>query len=420
MKHLIRSLNSRNYRLYFSGQGISLVGTWMTMIATSWLVYRLTASPFLLGLANFTGQLPVFLCAAFAGVWIEGRNLHRILISTQIFAMLQSLALAFLTLTHRINLAEIIALGFVQGLINTFDMPTRQSFVVEIVDHKKDLGNAIALNTFIVNVARLIGPSLAGMIIAAVGEGYCFLIDGVSYVAVIVSLFLMQLKPKQHVKSHLSGLHLLKEGANYAFGFPPIRSLLLISALFSLMGMSYAVLMPIVAGSVFHGGAHTYGFLMAASGLGALVGAVGMASKRTVLGLGRMIVLAGAIFGISLALFAFCKNWPLALLLIAGTGLGLIVIIGATNTLLQTIVEDNKRSRVMALYSMAFIGMVPFGSLIAGTLAKYIGVPYTLLIEALACLVGTLVFAFHLPNLRKQVRPIYLKHGIITEIPTVP
>ncbi|MCE9625647.1 MAG: MFS transporter [Deltaproteobacteria bacterium] len=388
MKHIVRALNARNYRLFFIGQGISLIGTWMTMVATSWLVYRLTDSPFWLGLANFTGQLPVFLFAAFAGVWIERRNLHRILFNTQILAMLQSFALAFLTLTHLVTLWQILLLGFLQGMINVFDMPTRQSFVVEIVEDKKNLGNAIALNTFIVNVARLIGPTLAGLIIAGFGEGACFLIDGCSYIAVLASLGMMDYRPREKVPSPHGGMHQLREGASYAFGFPPIRNLLLLSALFSLMGMSYMVLMPIFAGSVFRGGAHTYGFLMAASGLGALIGAVAMASKRTVLGLGKMIVAAGLIFSVCLAAFAFSRTW---------------------------IVDDDKRARLMSLYAMAFIGMVPFGSLIAGTSAKYLGVSYALSINSLACLLGTILFALQLPAMRKLVKPIYVKSGILLE-----
>jgi len=412
MKHMIRALNARNYRLFFLGQGISLIGTWMTMVATSWLVYRLTASPFWLGLSNFVGQIPVFLFAAFAGVWIERRNLHSILSKTQVFAMLQSFALAFLTLTHLVTLWQILVLGFLQGMINVFDMPTRQSFVVEIVEEKKHLGNAIALNTFIVNVARLIGPPFAGMVIAAFGEGACFLIDGCSYIAVLASLRMMDYRPREKTISNLGGLHQLKEGANYALGFPPIRNLLLVSALFSLMGMPYMVLMPVFAGSVFQGGPHTYGFLMAASGLGALLGAVLMASKRTVLGLGKMIIAAGIIFSLSLSGFAFSRIWLLSLFLLGGTGFGLIWIVGATNTLLQTIVEDDKRARVMSLYTIAFIGMVPFGSLLAGTLAKYLGVSYALLVNALTCLAGTLVFAAQLPGMRKLILPIYVKAGI--------
>ena len=410
---IIRSLKYRNFRLFFGGQTISLIGTWMTQVTTSWLVYRLTHSAFLLGLVGFTGQIPVFLFSAFAGVWIDRLNLRRILMVTQVLAMVQSLTLAFLTLTNRITVVEIIALGFFQGLINVFDMPTRQAFVVQMVDNKQDLGNAIALNSFMVNVARLIGPMLAGIIIAKMGEGTCFLIDGLSYIPVILSLLLMILPLHRPLIPPPGIFHQLKEGARYAFGFLPIRNVLFLMALLSLTGMSLNVLMPIFAVQIFNGDSHILGFLLSASGIGALVGAIVLASKKTVLGLTRIMVMTGCLLGVGMILFSFSRNFWLSLFSLGITGLCLIMIIASINTFLQTIVEDNKRGRLMSLFTIAFIGMAPFGSLLAGGLAKYLGAPYTLLINGSCCILGTLIFSRSLPSLRRLVKPIYIEKGIL-------
>jgi len=410
---IIRSLKHRNFRLFFGGQTISLIGTWMTQVTTSWLVYRLTHSAFLLGLVGFTGQIPVFLFSAFAGVWIDRLNLRRILMVTQVLAMVQSLTLAFLTLTNRITVVEIIALGFFQGLINVFDMPTRQAFVVQMVDNKQDLGNAIALNSFMVNVARLIGPMLAGIIIAKMGEGTCFLIDGLSYIPVILSLLLMILPLHRPLIPPPGIFHQLKEGARYAFGFLPIRNVLFLMALLSLTGMSLNVLMPIFAVQIFNGDSHILGFLLSASGIGALVGAIVLASKKTVLGLTRIMVMTGCLLGVGMILFSFSRNFWLSLFSLGITGLCLIMIIASINTFLQTIVEDNKRGRLMSLFTIAFIGMAPFGSLLAGGLAKYLGAPYTLLINGSFCILGTLIFSRSLPSLRRLVKPIYIEKGIL-------
>lgn len=410
---IIRSLKHRNFRLFFGGQTISLIGTWMTQVTTSWLVYRLTHSAFLLGLVGFTGQIPVFLFSAFAGVWIDRLNLRRILMVTQVLAMVQSLTLAFLTLTNRITVVEIIALGFFQGLINVFDMPTRQAFVVQMVDNKQDLGNAIALNSFMVNVARLIGPMLAGIIIAKMGEGTCFLIDGLSYIPVILSLLLMILPLHRPLIPPPGIFHQLKEGARYAFGFLPIRNVLFLMALLSLTGMSLNVLMPIFAVQIFNGDSHILGFLLSASGIGALVGAIVLASKKTVLGLTRIMVMTGCLLGVGMILFSFSRNFWLSLFSLGITGLCLIMIIASINTFLQTIVEDNKRGRLMSLFTIAFIGMAPFGSLLAGGLAKYLGAPYTLLINGSCCILGTLIFSRSLPSLRRLVKPIYIEKGIL-------
>jgi MFS family permease len=415
---VLRAFRHRNYRLFFSGQSVSLIGTWMTRIATSWLVYRLTHSALLLGVVGFAGQIPTFLLAPFAGVWVDRLNRHRVLVITQILAMVQSFALAALALTGRITVADIIWLSVFQGVINAFDMPARQAFVVEMVDDREDISNAIALNSSMVNLARLVGPSLAGIIIAAFGEGYCFLIDGVSYLAVIASLLMMRLKPPLSRAGRSNMLAELKEGWVYVSHSSAIRSLLLLLALVSLVGMPYAVLMPIFAGGILHGGPHTLGFLMGASGVGALAGAIELASRKTVLGLGRVIAVSAAMFGAGLFMFSQSRWLWLSLALMFITGMGMMRQMAATNTILQTIAEEEKRGRVMSYYTMAFVGMAPFGSLLAGSLAARIGAPATLLISGLCCLAGVAWFGMHLKELRRAVRPIYIELGILPEIAT--
>jgi MFS family permease len=417
--HLIaRALRHRNYRLFFGGQGISLIGTWMTRVATSWLVYRLTGSAFLLGLVSFSGQIPIFLLGAVAGVWVDRWNRHRVLVVTQILSMLQSFSLAFLALTGRITVVDIILLNLFQGAVNAFDMPARQTFVIEMVEQREDLGNAIALNSSLVNAARLIGPSVAGLVIAAVGEGYCFLIDGFSYMAVIASLLAMRvaLRPAAHARPGVFSE--FREGWDYLRGFRPLWSILLLLALISLVGMPYTALMPIFAGTILHGGAHTLGFLMAATGVGALAGAVRLAARKTVLGLGRVIPLTAAGFGAALIAFAASRWLWLSLLLLLVTGFCFMQQMASSNTILQTIAEDKKRGRVMSFYSMAFQGMAPFGSLIAGATASRIGAPYTLMIGGALCICGAAWFARQLPVIRQLVRPIYVRIGILPELAT--
>jgi MFS family permease len=412
----VRALRSRNYRLFFGGQTISLVGTWMTRIATSWLVYRLTGSATLLGVVSFAGQIPAFFLAPLAGVWVDRWDRHRTLVVTQVLSMVQSFALAALALSGIITVGEIIWLSLAQGLINAFDMPTRQAFVVQMVESREDLGNAIALNSSMVNAARLIGPSLAGIVIAGVGEGYCFLIDGISYIAVIVSLLLMRIAAAAPRRAPRRVLEELAEGWRYVAGSAPIRSILLLLALVSVVGMPYTVLMPIFASDILHGGAHTLGFLMGASGAGALAGAVTLAMRRSVLGLGRRIAVATALFGGSLLAFSLSRWLWLSLLVLPLTGFGMMQQLASSNTILQTIVEDEKRGRVMSFYSMAFMGMAPFGSLVAGGLASWIGAPVTLAIGGAMCVAGSLWFARKLPGIRAMVRPIYAQLGILPEV----
>lgn len=413
---LFRALRHRNYRLFFSGQSVSLVGTWITRIATSWLVYRLTGSAAMLGLVGFTGQVPVFLLAPFAGVWIDRLDRQRVLLATQAAAMLQSLALAALTLGGIITIGDILALSALQGVISAFDTPARQAFVVQMVDGPEDMPNAIALNSSMVNAARLVGPSIAGLLIAWVGEGWCFLADGVSYLAVIASLLAMHVIRQPRRPRTAAALQELRDGFRYAASSPPIRAVLTLLALVSLAGMPYRVLMPIIAGRTLHGDAHTFGFLMGATGIGALAGAVFLASRRSVLGLGRVIPAAALTFGLGLLVLSRSRSLPLSLLTMPVVGIGFMVQIASSNTVIQTIVRDEMRGRVMSFYAMAFTGTAPFGSLLMGALAARIGAPDTMLVGAIVTMAGAAAFARALPALRQHVRPLYVERGILPEI----
>ena len=416
---MLRALAHRNYRLFFSGQSISLIGTWMTRIATSWLVYRLTGSALLLGVVGFAGQIPSFVLGPLAGVLVDRWNRHRLLVATQVLALLQSLALALLALSGLIRIWHIIVLSVFQGLINAFDMPARQAFVVEMVDKREDLANAIALNSSMVNAARLLGPSIGGVVIAVVGEGWCFMLDAISYLAVIASLLAMKLTPRlTRAINDTNILQQLREGWTYAARFAPIRNILLLLALVSLVGIPYTVLMPVFANDVLHGGPSTLGLLMAASGVGALAGTMFLARRTTVLGLGKFVPLMAGAFGAGLILFSFTRVLWLSLALMLVTGMGFMVQMAASNTVLQTIVDEDKRGRVMSFYTMAFMGTAPFGSLLAGTVAERIGAPHTLLLGGIGCILGALWFASSLPSLRRDVRPIYVRIGILPEIAT--
>jgi MFS family permease len=416
LKTIFRSLRYRNYRLFFGGQSLSLIGTWIQRIALPWLVYRLTGSALLLGVVGFAGQIPALLLAPFAGVLTDRWNRYRILITTQVLAMIQALVLALLFFVGTIQVWHVVLLGIFIGFINAFDMPARQAFVVEMVDKKEDLGNAIALNSLMVNGARLLGPSIAGVLIAAMGEGICFLLNGLSYLFVIASLLMMKVTPRKIKAQDTRVWQGLKEGFAYAFGFAPIRNIILLLAVVSLMGMPYTVLMPVFAKEILHGGSHTFGFLMGASGIGALLGALYLASRRSVLGLGKIIPLSAAIFGFGLIAFSFSRIFVLSLGLILIAGLGMMMQMAGSNTIIQTIVEDDKRGRVMSFYTMAFIGTAPFGSLLAGGLANSIGAPHTLIFGGLLCIIGAVIFATRLPKLKKLIHPIYVKLGIISEV----
>jgi len=416
--HAWRALRHRNFRLFFGGQSISLIGTWMTRIATAWLVYRLTKSALLLGTVSFAGQIPTFLLAPFAGVLVDRLDRRKVLIWTQALAMLQSLALAALTLTRVINIHEVLWLSVFQGMINAFDMPGRQAFMVQMVEDRGDLSNAIAINSSMVNLARLVGPSLAGLVIAATNEGWCFLIDGVSYIAVIISLLLMPAEIGNIKRHAASMVEQLKEGWAYVSTFVPIRIILLLFALLSLMGMPFVVLMPVFAAQVLHGGPHTLGFLMAALGVGALISALSLVVRKSVRGLLKMIPIAAAIFGIGLVSFGYSSWQWLSLLLMLVTGFGMMQGMTASNTIIQTLVPEDKRGRVMSYYTIAFVGMAPFGSLLAGAFAHAIGAPRTVMVSGIACVAGAAWFWSRMKAIRKEMRPVYEQLGIIPPRPS--
>ena len=388
-----RALRHRNYRLFFLGQGISLLGTWLTRVASSWLVYRLTHSALLLGVVGFASQIPTFLLAPLAGVLVDRWSRHRVLVATQALAMLQSALLAGFALTGTITVWHVLVLGSFQGLINAFDTPARQAFVVEMVEERANLPNAIALNSTLVNGARLVGPSIAGVLIAAVGEGWCFAADAVSYVAVIASLLAMHVKTAPPRVTHTRVLAELRDGFRYVLGVPTIGSTLLLLAFVSFTGVPYMVLMPIFAGEVLHGGPHTLGLLTGATGAGAVSGALWLASRRTIHGLVRTICLAGVTFGVALVAFGLARTIWLSLPALFVAGAGMMIQMAASNTLLQTRVADDKRGRVMSFYTMAFFGMMPLGSLAAGILGHRVGSPVTVACGGVATVVAVLVFA---------------------------
>lgn len=407
------ALRSRNYRLFFAGQGISLIGTWMTQLATVWVAYQLTHSAFMLGLVGFVGQVPSFFLAPFGGLIAERYSRRRLLVITQVAAMLQSLALAAFTLSGTINIWLLLGLGFVQGLINVVDAPTRQTFVKDMIEHPDDLASAIALNSSLVNGGRLVGPAIAGVLIARVGAGYCFLIDGVSYIAVIIGLLLMQIKVEPRTISNAKPLQRIREGFAYAYESVPIRSILLLMTVFSLMAMSNTTLVPIFALQILHGDAHTLGFLLAASGVGALCGGVYMSTRPSVVGLGKVIATAPMLCGIGLIGFALSRMIWLSIPAMMLVGFGSILQISGSNTIVQTLVEDDKRGRVMSLFMMSFLGIVPFGNLLAGSLASAIGAPNTFILNGSVCIVAAALFAKQLPTLKRLVRPIYIEKGIL-------
>jgi MFS family permease len=411
-----RALKHRNYRLFFSGQSVSLIGTWITRIATSWLVYRLTNSALLLGLVGFCGQIPTLLLAPFAGVVIDRWDRHRILVWTQVLSALQSLALAVLALSGTITVEWVLFLQVVQGVINAFDTPARQAFVVQMIEDRADLPNAIALNSTMVNGSRIIGPSIGGIIIALVGEGWCFMIDAISYVAVIGSLLAMRVTRTAPRTSSESILGELRTGFRYVTGFPPVRTALILLAIVSAMGMPYTVLMPMIASQVLHGGPHTLGFLMTATGVGAVAGALYLASRTTVLGLGRVMVVATLAFGLGIIGFGLARSLWIALLLLPIAGAGFMVEMASTNTILQTITQEHLRGRVMAFYAMAFLGTAPIGSLLAGVVADRIGPSATIVAGGVACIAGAVWLALKLPLLREHIRPIYMEMGIIAAV----
>ena len=414
---MLRAFSYPNYRLFFGGQIVSLIGSWISITATSWLVYRLTGSAMALGVVGFAGQFPGFVMGPFAGAFLDRWDRHRVLVATQTLSMVQSFALAILTFTGHITVPAIILLNAVQGIVNAFDMPARQAFLPTMISDREDLANAIAMNSSMFNAARLIGPSVAGFMIATAGEAWCFLADGVSYVAVIIALLAMKdvRRPHPHA-AHAGFMEHLFEGWRYVIRFRPIRSLMLQLAWLCLVVMPFSVLMPVFADEILGGGPYTLGLLMGASGLGAMSGALWLTTRKSVVGLGRVILVNTIVFGAGLMGFALSRWLWLSLVFMTVAGFGMMVQMASTNTVIQTIVDEEKRGRVMSFYTMSFLGTAPFGSLLAGWLSTHIGAPQTVLLSGVLCLATAAWFARELPAIRELVRPIYRRMGILPEV----
>ena len=424
---LMRALRSRNYRLFFTGQLISLIGTWMAQVAMSWLVYQLTGSKILLGTVAFASQIPGFFLGPWVGVLVDRWNLRRTLVVTQVLSMLQAFAVAGLTLSGLIGKGQIIILALCLGIINAFDMPARQSFVVHMVERREDLPNAIALNSTMFNASRLLGPTVASIILVGLKEylpqysdnarmGICFLLNGLSFVAVIYALLAMRVKLKDNNGKKTAVLAEFREGCQYAFGSLPIRSLLINMAIISLMGSPYTVLLVVFAQDVLHGGEGTLGMLTAAIGAGALVAGLSLAARKNVLGLGKWISIGAICMGLSLVAFSFSHWLWLSVVLLACCGFSMLTQMASSNTVLQTIVEDDKRGRIMALYGMSFLGMMPLGSLLAGWVAQQTSAQLTVALGGVVCVLSGIFFAFKLPRFHAHVRPIYQRQGMIPEV----
>ncbi|PQO35122.1 MFS transporter [Blastopirellula marina] len=413
---IVRALAHRNYRLFLVGQSVSLIGTWMQQTALAWLVYEMTNSPLLLGIVAFAGQIPTFFLAPIAGALSDQVSRRRTLLVTQAIAMSQAAILAALMWTGHIEVWQIIVLNLILGVTNAFDMPTRQAFLVDMVPDRNDLPNAIALNSSIVTGSRLVGPFGAGLMLAWFGAIPCFMFNAVSYGAVIGAYLLMRDLPQvRRVPGARLGAGII-EGFRYAFGSPPICMLLLLVGMVSMMGMPMSVLLPAVASEVLHGGPDLFGLLTGATGVGALAAAIYLASRRTVLGLARRMALSGTFYGLAMITFAFSRSVPLSLGLLIVTGFTMMMQMAGGNTLIQTIVDEDKRGRVMSLYTMAIMGMAPIGSLVAGAIANHFGTTVAITISGSCCLAGSIGFAWMLPRLRKHVAPIYRAKGVLPEV----
>ncbi len=412
----VRALRHRNFQLFFAGQLISLVGTWMQTVAQGWLVYRLTGSTLLLGTVSFASQIPVFLIAPIGGIVADRSKRHRVVIATQAAAMVLAFILAALTLTHRIQVWQILVLAAGLGVVNAFDIPARQAFLMDMVG-REDLMNAIALNSSMFNGARIIGPAIAGIVVAWVGEGWCFFANSVSYIAVIAGLLMMKITHPVNLANQGSPIENILEGFRFAARAAPIRAILLLLGLVSLVGMPYSVLMPVFASQILHGGAKELGWLMGATGVGALLGALSLAARAGLRGLGKVIALCAGGFGVSLIAFAASKMFWLSLILLLPVGFTMMVQMASTNTLLQSMVPDQMRGRVVAIYSMMFMGMAPFGAFFAGAVAHRIGAPWTVAIGGVACIAGAGAFGMVLPKFRVQARELVLAQGMVGGAP---
>ena len=414
----LRALRHRNFQLFISGQIISVIGSWMQSIAESWLVYRLTGSALLLGATGFASQIPVFLVAPLGGIVADRFNRQRIVIGTQISSMILALILAVLTLTGVIRVWHVFVLAALLGVVNAFDIPARQSFLVDMVG-KEDLMNAIALNSTMFNGARVIGPAIAGILVARIGEGWCFLVNGLSYIAVIAGLLMMRVDRPTSLAKHGPALAHLIEGYRFARHTAPIRSILLLLGLVSLVAMPYTVLMPVFADQILHGGARGLGILMGATGVGALLGALTLATRSGVLGLGRWVAFTCGGFGFSLVLFAFSRSFWLSVALLLPVGFCMMLGMASSNTLIQAMTPDHLRGRVMAMYTMMFMGMAPFGSLFAGGIAEHLGAPFTVSVGAVACIGAAFLFFFHLPKIRVEARQLIFAQEVAGGEPSV-
>jgi len=400
---LLRALKYRNYRLFFSGQAISLIGTWMQSTAMGWLVLRLTDSPWWVGAVAFAGQLPAFFVTPFGGLVADRWDRRRTLIVTQTLCMLQAFVLTLLLFTHSLNLGWIIGLTVFMGLVNAFDIPLRHAFVLDMVENREDLGNAIALNSSIFNAARLVGPSLAGFMIAHwKSEGICFFLNALSYLAVVAAFLAMRIKPSREVKFDGNVWEGLTEGFRYVYHCPPIRSVLLIVCLVCFI--PFTVLLPVFAKNVLQGGAQMYGSLLAASGLGAFAGALYLASRRSHVGLGKLISVGSVVFGLGMVIISFAHVSIVSLVLSVLIGFGMMITMAASNTVLQTVADDDKRGRVMSFYTMSFMGTAPLGSLLGGYMAGAIGISVSYLIFGVCVIAGACVFALKVPLLTAQIR----------------
>jgi len=408
----LRALHHRNFQLFFSGQLISLIGTWMQTVAQSWLVYRLTGSSLLLGSVGFASQFPVFVVAPLGGIVADRYNRHRVVIATQSASMILAFILAILTLSSRVQIWQIFVLAALLGVVNAFDLPARQSFIVDMVG-KEDLMNAIALNSSMFNAARIVGPAVAGVLVARIGEGWCFLANGLSYIAVIVGLLLMRPPRPYYLGSSASPLEHFVEGFRFAWGNAPIRALLLLLGLVSLVGMPYTVLMPIFADRILHGGARGLGILMGATGVGALLGALTLATRQGVRGLSRWVAFSCAGFGLSLVLFALSRVFWLSTALLLPVGFCMMLEMSSSNTLIQSMVPDQLRGRVMAMYAMVFMGLAPFGALFAGASAERIGSPRTVIVGAAAAAVGAVWFGAYLPKISGEARRLIIAQTVL-------
>jgi MFS family permease len=408
-----RALRHKNYRLFLIGQGISVIGTWLSRFATAWMAYRLTGSAWILGLVAFFSQAPTSLLAPFAGVLVDRWDRHRTIVVTQVAAMLQSVLLAVFALTHTMTVWHLLVLGAVQAVINALDMPARQSFLGQMIDDPADLPNAIALNSSIINGARLVGPAIAALLVDLAGEGMCFAVDAASYLAVLASLLMMRVekRPVRPRTGHV--LAELAEGLHYVWNFPLVRAVLLLIAASSVLGGAYSTLLPIVATTTLHGGPHTLGILMSSAGCGALVSALYLASRRTVLGLPTVIKRCAFSLGVGLIALELATTTLVAVPLLFAVGMAMVMQSAATNTLIQTLVDDRMRGRVISLYAMAFFGGTPVGALLEGALADQIGAIHTLAVAGVLCVASAAVFAAALPRLRKVSRPHYVRIGLI-------